>query len=77
MNAFQKLSRTEMKEIRGGKAMGQGSCSFFGSCSSWPSIAYDPDNTTQATIAQIIADEFCETGAGKNCCSNADCPGAA
>jgi hypothetical protein len=64
-----------MKNIRGGVAMGQGSCSFFGSCNNFPTLNYDPDNTVQATISQIMADEFCE-GAGKNCCSDVDCPGA-
>jgi len=65
-----------MKNVLGGTApppVGSGSCSYFGSCATWPTSHYDPDNAVSATIQQAIADEWCES---HDCCTNVDCPGA-
>jgi hypothetical protein len=76
MEKFQKLSRVEMKNIRGGIAMTH--CSFSGcsDLSGAPTESYDSsgdDGTIVATNFQIAADKWCRSN---DCCTDADCPGA-
>jgi hypothetical protein len=72
------LSRAELKTVMGGKLPGQGYCSYFGTCTTWPpSPEYDPDDPAAANEAQAIADEECSLNTTyKSCCTTVDCPGA-
>lgn len=80
MQEFQKLSRTEMKNVLGGKAApgggGSAKCTFSGPGAAALNAdvsSYDPSNTQQATIEQAIADTICEAD---DFCDDVDCPGA-
>jgi len=66
MEKFQKLSRTEMKRVKGGKLPNL--CTWSGTCTNFPGTQGDPDE------AQAAADAWCEAA---DCCTNVDCPGAA
>lgn len=77
LNLGTPLSRSEMKNVVGGKLpAGQATCAFFGSCISYSGAntgPYDPDNTALANNYQTSGDEWCEA---HDCCTKADCPGA-
>jgi len=75
MRNLEKLSRAEMKNVKGGVAMGRATCTWSGTCESYGSDSfYDPSNTVAATTQQAIADDICM--ALGPCCQDVDCPGA-
>ena len=74
MNKFNQLSRSEMKNVVGGK--GLATCTFNGSCTAYtgaPTQNYDPQDTGVANNMQADADTWCLARA---CCTGADCSGA-
>lgn len=75
MKNVNKLSRAEMKNVKGG--VGMATCAFYGTCQGYvgaPTGSYDPDHTAMANQMQTDADTWCST---RSCCTNVDCPGAA